>query len=297
MNKNILPIYQCIKCKGSLHLINTYLRCNNCQKLFLTKQDIPLMLSVGSRTKKEKFVERFYNDFPYDIDPANSFSKVNQPKGELPKKWFRSAHKADLAADIGCGVGRDIKLFHELGGKIVGVDQSLPSLLKIKQASPKIPLVNASNLNLPFKDGSFDFVLSQGVIHHTGDTRKAFEELLRITKPKGKIYLAVYRKYGVYYFIYISLGLLARFLYFKFPKGEDVTRKIIIPAFHLLEKLLIGKKRTLSQSSSLYADWLLQPIATFHTYKEIVRWCEEEVVSYKQFPKNHPDMVSVIISR
>lgn len=297
MNKDLLHIFQCIKCKNSLHLISGYLRCGKCRRLYSSENDIPRLVSEETRIRKEKFVESFYNDFPYDIDPTDAFSVNNQPKGELPQNWFKSALKAKLAADIGCGVGRDIKILHKLGGNVIGVDQSLASLLKIKKDNSKIPLVNASNLNLPFKDGSFDYVLSQGVIHHTGNTKKAFDELLRVVKPRGKLYLVVYRKYGIYYFIYMTLGFWARFIYFYLPKGKVLTKRGIIPVFHLIERLLTGKKRTLSQSGSLYADWLLQPIATFHTYSEVASWCKTKAVAYKQFPKNHPDMVSVIISR
>jgi ubiquinone/menaquinone biosynthesis C-methylase UbiE len=53
----------------------------------------------------------------------------------------------------------------------------------------------ADNLNLPFRDGAFDGVVSIGVIHHFCSVErriKALRELARILQPGGKLMLYVW---------------------------------------------------------------------------------------------------------
>ena len=40
-------------------------------------------------------------------------------------------------------------------------------------------------------------VYSWGVIHHSPDTVKALEEIVRVTKPKGEIKIMIYNRYSV----------------------------------------------------------------------------------------------------
>lgn len=258
---------------------------------------IPLIFNRDFRIEKEAFVQSFYNTFPYNIDPDNYYSKKNLPKGQLPDLLFKSVKKNDIILDIGCGVGRYLRVFRYLGCSPIGVDQSLETLVEVKNEMKDIHLLNASNLLLPIKSNTGDWIISAGVIHHTGNTRKAFDELVRICKPRGRIYLMVYRKWSSYYFIYFSAGTILRFIFYRIPLGKIMTRGILMPLFHRVDNLINRKNRTLEKSVSLYADYFLQPIATFHTYSEIVKWCKARAVGYKQFPKNHPDMVSVIITR
>lgn len=56
-------------------------------------------------------------------------------------------------------------------------------------------VVACDNQNLPFRDNSFDAVISVGVIHHFASARrriKALEELYRILQPGGKMLVYVW---------------------------------------------------------------------------------------------------------
>jgi SAM-dependent methyltransferase len=56
--------------------------------------------------------------------------------------------------------------------------------------------VNADLFHSPFPDGAFDFVIADGVLHHTPSTRGAMEALYRKVKPGGQFFFYVYRKMG-----------------------------------------------------------------------------------------------------
>lgn len=57
-------------------------------------------------------------------------------------------------------------------------------------------VVQADLMAAPFPDDSFDFVMADGVLHHTPDTRKAVEALYRKVKPGGRFFFYVYKKMG-----------------------------------------------------------------------------------------------------
>lgn len=54
--------------------------------------------------------------------------------------------------------------------------------------------VQADVMQLPFADGTFDCVFSEGVLHHTPSTETALREVVRVLKPGGEILFYVYRK-------------------------------------------------------------------------------------------------------
>ena len=47
-----------------------------------------------------------------------------------------------------------------------------------------------------FKPGSFDVVISTGVLHHTPDPKRGFVSLSRLVKPGGLIIIGLYHRWG-----------------------------------------------------------------------------------------------------
>jgi SAM-dependent methyltransferase len=106
-----------------------------------------------------------------------------------------------LALDIGCGIGQySVKLMRDYAPeKLValdltgGVDIFRKILLeRYPQFKTRIVIVQASAFDMPFADETFDFVMSLGVLHHTGDTRQALTNACKLVKPKGNINFWVY---------------------------------------------------------------------------------------------------------
>jgi ubiquinone/menaquinone biosynthesis C-methylase UbiE len=106
------------------------------------------------------------------------------------------------ALDAGCGGGRYSFALKSLGfGEVSGIDFSqlnIDNALKRKE-SKGISDINfqiGNVLDLPFEDSSFDFVFSNGVLHHTESTIKGLKEIRRVLKLKGKAWLYVIEKPG-----------------------------------------------------------------------------------------------------
>ncbi|MBU0509542.1 methyltransferase domain-containing protein [bacterium] len=99
--------------------------------------------------------------------------------------------------DAGCGGGRYTLALHELGAKrVTGVDVS-PEAIALARRMNHFPRTEAdfvvgSVIDLPLDDQEFDFVFSNGVLHHTASTEKGLLEIFRVLKPGGRAWLYLY---------------------------------------------------------------------------------------------------------
>lgn len=104
----------------------------------------------------------------------------------LVKKYSRGK-----ILDVGCGTGAYFKYFK--GDEIFGVDleeKYLRAIDKKKYPNKKIVLKKADIRNLPFKDNTFDFVMSSLVLEYMQtekDFKKAISELQRVLKKDGML--------------------------------------------------------------------------------------------------------------
>jgi SAM-dependent methyltransferase len=102
--------------------------------------------------------------------------------------------------DAGTGLGRVVADFCEVNkqGEVFGVDLSdaVEGAYQNTKQYPNAHILQADLMSLPFKKGSFDFIFSEGVLHHTPDTHKALEVLIEFLAPKGEIAIYVYKKKG-----------------------------------------------------------------------------------------------------
>lgn len=104
--------------------------------------------------------------------------------------------------DIGCGGGRYSVALKRLGFKeVVGIDWSEQAIgvANARVADAKIAGVSymrANVLDLPFADGEFDVVFSNGVLHHTVDCQRGLDEFARVVKPGGRGWLYLYHRPG-----------------------------------------------------------------------------------------------------
>jgi SAM-dependent methyltransferase len=132
-------------------------------------------------------------------DPAYAIHDLFDRNGHRGRAFQFAAGR--LALDVGCGVGQySIKLLQEVGpAKVISVDLTGAVDLFRKIVIDRFPefrrrilIVQASALDLPFRDGTFDYAFSLGVLHHTGDTRRAIRNVARVIKEGGEFNVWVY---------------------------------------------------------------------------------------------------------
>jgi ubiquinone/menaquinone biosynthesis C-methylase UbiE len=83
--------------------------------------------------------------------------------------------KSDLLLDVGCGTG----ISSEFECNVVGIDPCFELLKQSNKAK-----VGARAENLPFKDGTFDIVVSVTAIHNFNNIKKGLKEMRRVGKDK-----------------------------------------------------------------------------------------------------------------
>ena len=93
--------------------------------------------------------------------------------------------------DVGCGVGRDVGHFQELGFDAMGIDLSTGMLAEARRRVDA-PFVQADMRHLPFANGSFDALWVCASLMHLpkADTSAVLQECRRVV-GHGHILLAV----------------------------------------------------------------------------------------------------------
>jgi ubiquinone/menaquinone biosynthesis C-methylase UbiE len=93
--------------------------------------------------------------------------------------------------EVGCGLGYDSLEFLKRGVRVTATDLT-PQAVELTRRHFELENVCADDvrvenvLSLSFPDDSFDAVWANGVLHHTGNTRLALEEIWRVLKPGGR---------------------------------------------------------------------------------------------------------------
>lgn len=115
--------------------------------------------------------------------------------------------------EIGVGLGADHQRFASAGARLIGIDLTERAVLHTRQRLAHFGMRSdvqvADAEKLPFGDGSFDFVYSWGVIHHSPDPQAAAREILRVLRPDGKFAVMIYhRRSMVGYMLWLRYALL-----------------------------------------------------------------------------------------
>jgi dolichol-phosphate mannosyltransferase len=107
----------------------------------------------------------------------------------IQRYWQRARHRittswargADRILDIGCGSSVIIQSLNH----VIGMDLSLGKLRFLSRNG--IPLARGSAFALPFRDSSFDCVITSQVIEHIAFDESLFTEMWRVLTPGGTL--------------------------------------------------------------------------------------------------------------
>ena len=135
----------------------------------------------------------------FDKWPEKYDQWFNTPIGSLVKKVesdllldLLKPARGETILDAGCGTGvftRDILSF---GATVLGLDVSLPMLIRAKQQAQGAALhvLAGDLLNLPFPARCFDKTVSVTALEFIADGQRVVRELFRVTREGGIIVVA-----------------------------------------------------------------------------------------------------------
>lgn len=91
--------------------------------------------------------------------------------------------------DVGCGIGYLLYEANKRNFQVFGLDISQDALKKARSNLPPAKICVADGERIPFKDSSFDNVVSLGSIEHFPKPETGIREIKRVLKSGGKAIL------------------------------------------------------------------------------------------------------------
>lgn len=102
--------------------------------------------------------------------------------------------------EIGCGSGIDTRIMaaRHPSTEIVAIDisEGVYTAVRFSKGLKNVHIIRSSSLKLPFRDRAFDYCYSFGVIHHTPDPARCFDEAYRVLRRGGKTFLYLYEDHA-----------------------------------------------------------------------------------------------------
>lgn len=150
-------------------------------------------------------------------DYEEFFTRYDAAKYGLESHIHGCLDRLDIAGrqvlEIGLGQGSEAEQLIRRGAVWTGVDLTEEAVERTgtRLALRKLPhqgVLQASVLDLPFPDASFDVVFSHGVLHHVPDILGAQREIRRVLKPEGQLVVMLYTRWSLNYLV--AIGMVRR---------------------------------------------------------------------------------------
>jgi ubiquinone/menaquinone biosynthesis C-methylase UbiE len=157
---------------------------------FWNQQSCDTQVAASAKFSREYFeeIETFrYRDQPF----IHSFAQFTRYRGRK-------------VLEVGFGAGTDFIQWLRAGALASGIDLTPEALENLRRRIeiyqlPKPERIGVGDAeNLPFPADSFDLGYSFGVLHHSPDTVKAIEELVRVIRPGGELKMMLYNRRSIY---------------------------------------------------------------------------------------------------
>ncbi|MBO6769762.1 MULTISPECIES: class I SAM-dependent methyltransferase [unclassified Thalassospira] len=262
--------------------------------------------------------------------PARMREWLIEKYGDVPNtKYFKDYGDQVVVLDAGCGAALSALALFEPALKrmrYVGVDISEAvdvAKQRFEEIGSQALFVQSDLQNIPLPKNSVDVIFSEGVLHHTDDTKRAFMSLLPHLKSGGRMVFYVYRKKGpireftddyireklqtmspddawsaIEPLTELGIALGEMNIEIDVPKDIDV---LDIPAgkinlqrlfyWHVF-KIMYRTDLTFDEMQHINFDWYAPKNAHRHSIEEVRGWCEEAGLVIE---REHVEMAGISI--
>ena len=307
-------------------ILNGSLVCLNNHK-FPIKDGVPRLV-----VDKSKIFVKTENSFS---SKWKNYNKTYHSKKwfDVQKKWFlerfgwnkisnlnRFLKTRTRILDAGTGIGNSAKLFSfSPKTDVFAIDASESIIFAYKKYGKisNIHFLQADIQRLPFKNGFFDFICSDQVLHHTKNTERSFKMLTRLLAKKGIISIYVYKIKGPIReyadnFIRKSTVKMTEKRCIEFSKDmallgkslskikktitipKDITPLQIKAGTYDVQRFIYwnflkcwwSKDVPFEQSVATNFDWYFPEYAYRHNSKEVKKWFKDSKLRIVHFNEN-----------
>ncbi|AJT41875.1 demethylmenaquinone methyltransferase [Psychromicrobium lacuslunae] len=148
-------------------------------------------MSRASLEKRPDEVAAMFDDVAPKYDLTNDLLSLGQTR-----RWRRivvdtvDVRPGQRVLDVAAGTGTSSEPYADAGVDVVALDFSLGMLKVGKRRRPDIDFIAGDATALPFADNTFDATTISFGLRNVNEPKKAIAEMLRVTKPGGKLVIA-----------------------------------------------------------------------------------------------------------
>jgi SAM-dependent methyltransferase len=136
----------------------------------------PVIVSVGAySTDPEAYVRRYSQHL---LDRPDRFASLFEPPARI--------------LDLGCGPGRDLRIFGAAGHQPIGIDLN-PAFVEIAQRHGEVVEADLRDVRSVFAPATFDGIWAQASLVHLAPTEvlQVLSDLRELLVPSGRLYACV----------------------------------------------------------------------------------------------------------
>lgn len=213
-------------------------------------------------------VQAFYEENPFpNYEGLEEFGDLVTKGHANPfsRRLLEAIGMGRTVLECGCGTGQLSHYLQLNNNHVLGVDMSLASLklalaFKEKNQLGRAAFCRMNLFNLALRDQAFDVVISQGVLHHTHDARRAFANIVRKVRIGGLVVVGLYNRPAR-----LPTWLRGRVIGLLGPRLDYVVRTRI---------------RDPEKARIWIQDQYHNPRETWHSVDEVLGWFAENRVRY-----------------
>lgn len=206
----LIDFLACPECKGDISEIDGLIVCQVCKAQYLIQDGIPVFLSkigqnnhnnVDTFASKMNYIEHYSRDAIHFDYFEERECRATQHDEKRLREYIVSLVPKDATAilDAGSGGGWLAKYLNN-NKKLVSIDISLKNLAKIKEEHSSTQIKRETDsivfavcgdaLRPPFKNESFDCIITSEVIEHIVEPKIFAESLFQLLKPGGVLIIS-----------------------------------------------------------------------------------------------------------
>jgi carbamoyltransferase len=248
------------------------------------EEGIPRLFVLGETAENGRdvteLVKQFYEKTPFpnydDLDNRRALMEKARD-GLFARLLSEQIPYNARVLEIGCGTGQLTNFLAIAHRTVLGTDVCLNSLrlahrFKTEQGLDRAAFAQMNLFYPAVKDGFFDVVISNGVLHHTSDCRGGFRRIGQLVKPGGVLVVGLYNHFSRRFLHYPRVALY---------RWTGLTSSWLDPHF--------GRVGTKEKRDAWFQDQYCHPHETCHTLDEVLRWLQEDGLEFvNSIPKPTP---------